>query len=305
MRHPDLRALTGRPKNKFIQLALDTKNLKESQKEDIKFPLWGSVKVDGVFCIAWKHSEGVSIYSRTGEVYTSMRHLEDILSMVICLDDLIIFEAFANGVPQPTISGWARDTKQQHTELRAYCHDLIRLEDFLGQSISLPYRVRRQVLENQLLLWLVDPRKYPEIRMAEHEVMYNWEKVYIGAEKVWSLGGEGLVLRDPSAPYEPGKRNKSILKVKRGVSYDLEVVGMNEGKGKYEGTLGTLVCRWKSGNIIEISGMTDAQRFEWWDMPRKILGKIVQVDAMCESSKGVLREPRFKGIRYDKTEGDF
>ena len=65
------------------------------------------------------------------------------------------------------------------------------------------------------------------------------------------------------------------------------------------------MCRWKNGGVIYISGMKDSQRHLWWSNPDEIIGKIVQVDAMSESSKGKLREPRFKGIRTDKTEGDF
>jgi len=51
--------------------------------------------------------------------------------------------------------------------------------------------------------------------------------------------------------------------------------------------------------------MSDKQRNEWWRNPSLIIGKIVKVDAMTFTSTGLLREPRFKEVREDKTEADF
>lgn len=71
---------------------------------------------------------------------------------------------------------------------------------------------------------------------------------------------------------------------------------------------GALVCQFRDDKTITVgTGLTDDQRKRWWSefFYNEIVGKIVQIDAMAESTKGVLREPRFKGIRHDKTEGDF
>ena len=48
-----------------------------------------------------------------------------------------------------------------------------------------------------------------------------------------------------------------------------------------------------------MSGMADTQRSEWFDNPDSIVGKVVEVQAMEVSKHGVLREPRFKGVRFD------
>ena len=49
------------------------------------------------------------------------------------------------------------------------------------------------------------------------------------------------------------------------------------------------------------SGMTDAQRDEWWKAESAIIGKVVEIKAMKRLKDGSLREPRFKSIRFDKT----
>ena len=51
--------------------------------------------------------------------------------------------------------------------------------------------------------------------------------------------------------------------------------------------------------------MTDYQRNLWWDKPEEIIGKIIEVRGMMDSTKGSIVQPRFKSIRHDKTEGDF
>lgn len=305
MQHPlNLETLTGRKKNKLVQLAL---SLDKVKTEKLQFPMLVSEKLDGVYCLAIKLSGRVGIYSRTGELFTSMRHIEKILTEILMDDEVIIFEAYAPNTVQSTISGWCRDTKEQHPVLMAVCHDLLFLCELVAGG-SVPYANRSALLKLR-----VDTCRhttgtrgtYWTVSCVDQKSVGSLKEAQDYADHIIEGGGEGAVLRNPSGLYSPGKRNQDIIKIKQGVSYDLKVIGFQEGRGKYTGTLGALICRWRDGKNVVVSGMTDDQRKLWWHAPGGILGKIVQVDAMRESSKGLLREPRFKGIRYDKTEGDF
>lgn len=306
--------LSGRKKDKLIQFALDSRKAK---LEKLKWPLLWSEKLDGVFCLAVKVRERLSpistgevvhIFSRTGETYTSMPHIQTSLQEAMHVNEVILFEAYTPGVVQATISGWCRDTKETHEELQAYCHTLLTLDEFLNGGKH-PFIDCHLELEDRFYSC---SQPLSNLHYIGQYWVENMKDAMEFTQAVWDRGGEGGVLRNPHALYAPGKRNMDILKLKKGVSYDLKVLGVLEGEGKYKGTLGALLCKWKNcegdpnwTQTIRISGMTDAQREEWWKVPDKIIGKIVQVDAMCESAKGLLREPRFKGIRYDKTEGDF
>lgn len=276
----------------------------------VSFPTLASRKLDGVYCYAQYNypARTVTIFSRTGKVYKSMKHLEEQLLPVLkkANSDYIIFEAYIPGEEQPIISGYCRDTVEQHPELMAFMHDCLSLDEAAGEMPT-TYDERLSILE-EAYYDVTDYQALPQVDIIHSRLLKNMEEVYSTADFVWSKGGEGLVLRDPSAPYSPGKRIATMIKVKQGVSYDLKVVGLEEGTGKYKGCCGALVCRWRDGTVIKVgSGLTDAQRKDWWNEFNydAIVGKIVQVDAMCESSKGLLREPRFKGIRYDKMKGDF
>jgi len=118
--------------------------------------------------------------------------------------------------------------------------------------------------------------------------------------EVWSHSGEGVILKNLAKPYSPDKRNADLMNIKEEVTKDLLVLEMVAGEGKYATTLGTLVVQDKYGKDHHISGMTDAQRDEWWTKKHTILGRVVEVKAMKVLPDGSLREPRFKAVRYDK-----
>lgn len=297
--HPDF----PRDKSHLIQLCLPREKM--NNKKTPQFPLMYSEKLDGVFCFALCDLTSVHIFSRTGEEYLSLEHLKPELYDISKTlgTDIIIFEGYAKGVPQPTISGWCRDTKAQHYEVGAYVHDALSLDEFWGTCEARPYEERSQEL-NRIEFW----QSYHHTFLVPQYFAYTWSEIDKAAERIWNAGGEGLVVRDPSVGYLPGKRNETMMKVKKYISYDLKVLSLQEGTGKYTGMVGALVCQFRDGKeVIVGTGLTDAQRKRWWSefFYDEIVGKIVQIDAMSESTKGVLREPRFKGIRTDKTEGDF
>lgn len=292
-----------RDKSHLVQLCLPREKM--NNKKTPQFPLMYSEKLDGVFCFAVCDTTSVHIFSRTGEEYLSLEHLKPELydiATTLCTD-VIIFEGYAKGVPQPTISGWCRDTKNQHYEVGAYVHDALSLDEFFGTCEIRTYEERSKDLE-RIGFW----QCYHHTFLVPQYYADTWSDIDKAANRVWNAGGEGLVVRDPQAGYYPGKRNETMLKVKKGISYDLKVLSLQEGTGKYKGMTGALVCQFRDGKTVTVgTGLTDDQRKRWWSdfFYDEIIGKIVQIDAMAESTKGVLREPRFKGIRHDKTEGDF
>ena len=284
------------------QKVLDISKVKPG---DLQFPMYASPKIDGVYCAAVLEHNRVVIYSRTGKPYTSLKHLEECLKKFMLKSSglrVVIFEAAAPGLDFPTISGQVRNTKKQATDIIAYVHDALTLEEFT-QGGGRTYHERWSTIFNIFHTFFQKPFIF-----LTSGYVYNLEDAKRVANDYIMSGGEGLVLRDPDATYHPGKRDTSLVKIKRGISYDLKVLCLEEGKGKYKGMVGKLVCSWKDGKTVKVgSGLTDEQRKRWWSTwcYDEIVDKIVQVDAMSESTKGVLRQPIFKGIRFDKTKADF
>lgn len=125
-------------------------------------------------------------------------------------------------------------------------------------------------------------------------------------DKIVDKGGEGIMLRDPDAVYQNGKRSNALLKYKKVKTMDLRVIGINEGTGKYEGMIGSLLCIDDNQTIMVNvgSGLTDDMR----ELPDDFfLDQIVEVAYfdICESDKKEyksLRFPRLIKVCDDKSE---
>ena len=300
--------IIGRPKNKLVQFVKNLEDLRPSQIDFENSLYQMSEKIDGVFCLALKLNGVVAIFSRTGEIYSSMKHIEDELMSKLKEKDIILFEATNRGTKedQSIISGWCRDKKAQHPELVAACHNYLTLEDFCKDKSTMSF----STAEGELSLRIRDILGHFKAGVSCYRIptlpCRSKEHALEMAKEIWRKGGEGLVLKNLQAFYEPGKRNASLIRIKEKVTYDLKVIDVFEGTGKYQGMMGGVICKWKNGKTLRVgSGFTDVERKTlWWDRGNAI-GSIIEVEAMKESSKGLLREPRFKRIRLDKTEGDF
>jgi DNA ligase-1 len=117
-------------------------------------------------------------------------------------------------------------------------------------------------------------------------------------------GYEGLMLKDPTAPYEC-KRTKSWLKMKPVIEVSLEIADIEEGTGKHAGRLGALVCTGvDDGRLIRVnvgSGFSDHDRDEFWAARADIIGQVVEIraDVVTQNQDGSysLRFPRFLRFR--------
>lgn len=102
-------------------------------------------------------------------------------------------------------------------------------------------------------------------------------------EAALARGDEGLVLR----------QGRVWLKVKPQETYDVEVTGIKPGKGKYKGKIGSLITPMGC-----VSGMTDEER----ETLRDSIGQIIEVECMELTKNGKFRHPRFKRLRFDKSQ---
>jgi len=112
-------------------------------------------------------------------------------------------------------------------------------------------------------------------------------------------GGEGVILKNPSGIYVPGKRpTKTWYKIKKFDSFDGMIVDFDPGQGKYEGQVGALVVRHPNGQDIRCSGMNDAERQIMTKDWRLFFGKHVEVKYFGLTA-GTPRHPQFLRMRPD------
>lgn len=95
------------------------------------------------------------------------------------------------------------------------------------------------------------PNKYIEI--IEQIPIETPQHIEQFLKQVEQLKGEGIVIRNPNAPYER-KRSSQILKVKTALDEECTVIAHHTGKGQFENVMGSLTCENHRGRFKIGSG---------------------------------------------------
>jgi len=100
----------------------------------------------------------------------------------------------------------------------------------------------------------------PHVRIIEQIACRGADHLDAFLEDIESMGGEGVVVKDPNLPFQAG-RSTHVLKVKKFSDMEGTVIAHNPGKGQFEGMLGSLTLRLENGIQFKLgTGFTLAQR---------------------------------------------
>lgn len=131
-------------------------------------------------------------------------------------------------------------------------------------------------------------------RHHPHERCKNLEALRAELARIESLGGEGLMLRQPGSKYVAG-RSATLLKVKTFRDAEATVTGHQAGAGRHKGRMGALQVRLPDGTEFAIgTGFSDRER----ENPPGI-GALVTFRYQELSEAGVPRFPSWVGVRLD------
>lgn len=177
--------------------------------------------------------------------------------------------------------------------------DMIPLSDY-DKLESPTYKERRNLIDD----YITDTqyqRVVPVVRVINFNKDYEWLRHKL--DEVVDNGEEGLMVNKLNSKYTY-KRGRDIFKLKKFNTVDLKVLRLEEGEGKYKGTLGKIICNYKGYELGVGSGFTDDERYMYWNNPELIQNKIVEISYFEETSndnQGLsLRFPVYKGLRTDK-----
>jgi DNA ligase-1 len=235
---------------------------------------WMSEKLDGVRAY-W---DGKQFLSRQGNLY----HAPD---------------WFVEGLPDTPLDGelWIDRKKFQRTV------GIVRRQDKPDLWTEVRYLVfdapaATGAFEDRLA-FLRDALAARTSKYAEplaHALCRNVEHLRAELARVETLGGEGLMLRQPGSHYEAG-RSATLLKVKRFHDAEAVVLGHLAGAGKHKGRLGALRARLPDGTEFAIgTGFSDRERGN----PPPV-GATVTFRYQELSDAGVPRFPSYVGARTD------
>lgn len=256
-------------------------------------------KYDGCHLIVHLGLEGVPrAFSRTGEPVRSVDHIAAQCLQVFGRGWVIFGEAYAFGLSFPEISGNFR----QHKPAENLCFmafDMVPASTFdLGLYYPTPYRERLARLV--AALWATDALA-PDIVVTPDLPLDNPTGFAVTLKK--QGGYDGAIVRRSDAGWQAGdSKHGEVIKVKPIESLDLQVRGWFLGKGKHANRAG--------GIYVEYNGVQTGVGTGFSDDERAIIAQgtydnaIAEVECMGFTKDGALREPRFKGWRYDKLKAD-
>jgi DNA ligase 1 len=240
---------------------------------------WMSEKLDGVR--AWW--DGKQFLSRLGNVYHAPDWFVAGLPRVPLDGELWLDrKAF-----QSTVSIVRRQDKSDHwREIKYLLFD--------APGIGGPFEERQKALAD-----MVREHGPKFAKLLDQARCAGIEALKAELARVESLGGEGLMLRQPGSHYEAG-RSSTLLKVKTFHDAEGRVVEHLPGKGRHAGRLGAVVVELSGGRTFSVgTGFSDAQR----QAPPPV-GSLITYRYQELTDRGVPRFPTFVRLRSDAAAAD-
>lgn len=286
---------------------------------------WGfEVKWDGVRTIAYVEHQGsqhrVLLRSRGGhnvneqypEVVEALYRLP--LPTAVLDGEIVALDAQGRSHFQLLQSRMQGNRDGQKSPLAYYVFDILFLNGH--QLLDLPLSERRKILEAVLPTESV-------VHLSER-VPEKGRQVYEAAQ---TLGIEGIVGKEDSSTYQPGRRSGAWVKIKIKQRLEAVVGGFTEGRRSRGKTFGALLLgAYEDGGALRYighcgGGFTDAELRRVYGMLKSRIDPIcpfamkpptnerptwmrpelvVEVEHGGWTGDGLLRFPVYKGIRDDK-----
>ena len=270
----------------------------------LKFPLLASAKLDGVRAVV----RGGVVYSRSNKPIPN-KYVQEQFKDLDCVDgELIVGYPNSSTVYRDTVSHVMSHDKADY-DLRFYAIDHVRFPEKR-------YTDRRNLLH-------FDEIRHKAVQVLEQRTIMNLDALLAMEEEMLTIGYEGLILRDPHAPYKNGRSTVKegwLLKLKRFVDAEFEIVGYEErmhngneattnelGRTKRSshqagktgrGDLGAFLLRHPSGHDFSVgTGFTDDERAALWADRDSYIGQLAKIKYFPVGCKDSPRHPVWLGLR--------
>ncbi len=209
-------------------------------------PRWASAKRNGVRAM-WV--PGVGFFSKDGVPYKTgvLPHIEDSIGGT---DRWLDGELYSHGMSLQQINARAGVNRvsahPDHKAISFHIFDMVRAERTFEQR-----------------LMVMRSMTYPHIEIVEHITCGCKASTMTAYRAYLTLNYEGLCLRDPGE-YASG-RGTYIMRLKGWKDMDVDVLALAEGNGKYDGTLGAIICRWQGKEFsVGSFAFDDDERLALW-----------------------------------------
>ena len=276
-------------------------------KKKVKGSFILTTKLDGSRILIIKENGKVKCFSRQGQLIDGLIDIESELNNIEEDNFVIDGELIAEGDFEDSADMYKETMKRSRIKgskrgLKVMTYDFIQdINDFHKGVDNTPCRARKYNLKKLIMKYKFSHIEYLQELYIGTDTREIATQLRIAQDK----NEEGIMLNLANAPYEC-KRSKNLLKVKVMQTCDIRCIGIEEGEGKYKGTLGAIICDYKGFELRVGSGFSDEQRKFFYENPNDIVGRIIECQFFEETHDKdgnlSLRFPIFKTIRNDKND---
>lgn len=267
----------------------------DKEQKKVKFPVLVQPKLDGMRCLALflPETKTVELFSRNGKPIVAVPHLNEQLALFMghCGFEILDGELYNHEMRHDFegLMSIVRKNKEIDKDKVMQYH-----------IYDCPHDSQNFAERHASLLNAFEEAPLPGLVLVNTVLAESHEKVLsIDSENIMN-GFEGSMVRNPLSLYQ-NKRTSDLLKVKMFLEEEFEILGMEEGRGKLQGHVGSFICAIPgSENQVTFSVKMEGKMSrlaELFQDPSLFLGKKLTVRYQNLTNEGIPRFPVGKAIR--------
>ena len=261
----------------------------EKHAKKLVYPCYAQPKLDGIRCLARRTGDTVTLYSRKGKILDLVPHINEALLAVLNDGQCADGELYTHGWDFQKIVSAIKKTNENTPGIQYHIYDLPDMQDrsksFVNRFNSF---ARGRIGTAADCLVSVET---PLIRTQEALMAYE--------DQCHNDGYEGIMARNIQSQYLFGYRSKDLLKVKRFLDEEYEIVDFTHGTS-IELECIVFVCKTKDGQTFSVRPVgTHEERKTMYKNGATYVGKLLTVKYQELSNDGVPRFPVGLHIRED------
>lgn len=264
----------------------------------IRFPAFCQEKMDGLYVAITVDGNSISFTTRSGEELL----LPKVAERMLLHDGVYLGELLVKGYEEDRAAGNGLINSDNKPEDLIYAV----LWDYLSHigyanGCPIPYQQRFRLLE-----------KFP-VKVVPYKIVSSLKEALEYTSEIMARGGEGTVLKDFSMPYK-SHTSPLQLKLKLKIELDVRVIGLVPGNSgsKNENYFSAILFETDDKSIqgqVGVTSMPESTRDYIKSIEKDLIGMVMAIEGNTlskarDSSSYAVAHPRYKELRFDKTETD-